>query len=293
MSNRQDKDRHQITKIAKCTIDTGNMQGNVVSRDFVENVLEFPFTSFEKLTGDEQKGGTSITGDLHTPLGAIHLTWYYSSSTRVFRNMRFLISPAPHCDMIIGAQSIQREKILSMPCLMGGNSQRSAPFFRTPTPEEQSTLLNTYALAVHGLTNSQAPEAKEKAKEKTQLQKIQHSLNDTVDQKVLEEGLTKTDPLYIALDKEIKVVGWILQLHKFPPHGLDNAEDEETAVWDNIIQHYPKISKNLSQALQQRLQTLRFDLGYKTEARNPWNEPTRADEWDDDIDYKELLKPSN
>jgi hypothetical protein len=120
VSNRQDKDRHQITKIAKCTIDTGNMQGNIVSRDFVENVLEFPFTSLEKLTGEEQKGGTSITGDLHTPLGAIHLTWYYSSSTRVFRNMRFLISPAPHCDMIIGAQSIQREKILSVPCLMGG-----------------------------------------------------------------------------------------------------------------------------------------------------------------------------
>jgi hypothetical protein len=121
VSNRQDKDRRPITKIAKCTIDTGNMQGNIVSRDFVESVLDFPSASFEKLTSEEQMGGIGITGDLHTPLGAIHLTWYHSSSTRVFRNMRFLISPAPYCDMIIGAQSIQKEKILSVPCLVDRN----------------------------------------------------------------------------------------------------------------------------------------------------------------------------
>jgi hypothetical protein len=120
VSNRQDQDRHAITKIAKCTIDTGNMQGNIVSKDFVESVLEFPSTGFEKLTSEEEMSGTSITGDLHTPLGAIYLTWYHSSSTRVFRNMRFLISPAQYCDMIIGAQSIQKEKILSVPCLVDG-----------------------------------------------------------------------------------------------------------------------------------------------------------------------------
>jgi hypothetical protein len=116
VSNRQDKDMHTIAKIAKCTIDTGNMQGNIISRDFVETVLEFPSTTFLHLTDEEKKGGISITGDLHTPQGAIHLTWYHSSSTRIFRKMRFLISPNPNCDMIIGAQSIQKEKILSVPC---------------------------------------------------------------------------------------------------------------------------------------------------------------------------------
>jgi hypothetical protein len=111
-------------------------------------------------------------------------------------------------------------------------------------------------------------------------------------QKVLEEGLTKSDPLYVAFQKESKVVGWILELHKFPPHELGDASDEETAVWDNIKQHYPKISKNLSQTLKEKLQALSLDLGYKKEVRNPWNEPAPADYWDDDIDYEELLNPS-
>lgn len=144
VSNRQDKDRHPITKIAKCTIDTGNMQGNIVSRDFVENVLEFPSTSFEKLTGEEEMGGTSITGDLHTPLGAIYLTWYHTSSTRVFRDMRFLISPAPYCDMIIGAQSIQKDKILSVPCLMERAGQ-----YAVRDPVKLGMLSITYSLPPH------------------------------------------------------------------------------------------------------------------------------------------------
>jgi hypothetical protein len=145
VSNRQDKERHPITKIAKCTIDTGNMQGNIVSRDFVENVLEFPSASFVKLTSEEEKGGTSITGDLHTPQGAIYLTWYHNNSTRVFRNMRFLISPAPNCDIIIGAQSIQKDKILSVPCLMG--DKRDIPAVRESV--KQGMLPIKYSLPPH------------------------------------------------------------------------------------------------------------------------------------------------
>jgi hypothetical protein len=129
VSNQQDKDRHPITKIAKCTIDTGNMQGNIVSRDFVENVLNFPSTNFLKLTNEEERGGTTISGDLHIPQGAIYLTWYHKSSTRVFRDMRFLISPAPNCDMIIGAQSIEEGKILSVPCL----ASKAGPTFARGT----------------------------------------------------------------------------------------------------------------------------------------------------------------
>jgi hypothetical protein len=69
------------------------------------------------MTEEEERGGTTISGALHIPQGVIHLTWYHKSSTRVFRDMRFLISPAPNCDMIIGAQSIEEGKILSVPCL--------------------------------------------------------------------------------------------------------------------------------------------------------------------------------
>jgi hypothetical protein len=106
-----------MTKIAKCTINTSNMQGNIVSRKFVETVLEFPESNFLKLTEEEVRGGTSITGDSHVPLGAINLTRYHKNSTKVFYDMRFLISPTQHCGFIIGAQSIQRDNILNVPCL--------------------------------------------------------------------------------------------------------------------------------------------------------------------------------
>jgi hypothetical protein len=87
----------------------------------VENVLELPASSFGGLSKEEERGGTGITGDSHIPQGVVHLTWYHKSSTRVFRDMRFLISPTPHCDLIIGARSIQKENILSVPCLMVGS----------------------------------------------------------------------------------------------------------------------------------------------------------------------------
>lgn len=117
VSNQQDEEKHCITKLAKCTIDTGNLQGNIVSRDFAEKVLGFPSSSFGEFTKEEEIGGTSITGEQHIPLGVIHLTWYHNNSTRVFRDMRFLVSPAPHCDLIIGAWSIQKDRILGVPCL--------------------------------------------------------------------------------------------------------------------------------------------------------------------------------
>jgi hypothetical protein len=147
VSDRQHKDLHPIARIAKCTIDTGNMQGNIVSRDFVENVLEYPSTRFLPLTDEEAKGGISITGDLHIPQGAIHLNWYHKNSTRVFRNMRFLISPAPNCDMIIGAQSIQKDRILTVPCLMAPPHQALPDIGVTRAGGPQGTLSITYSLS--------------------------------------------------------------------------------------------------------------------------------------------------
>ncbi|PMD62377.1 uncharacterized protein K444DRAFT_661563 [Hyaloscypha bicolor E] len=103
--------------ISKFAIDTGNLQGNIVSRDFVEKVPDLPSSSFEKLTKEEESRGTGITGESHIPLGAIQLTWYHKNSTRVFRDMQFFSLASPHCDLIIGAWSIQKEKILDIPCL--------------------------------------------------------------------------------------------------------------------------------------------------------------------------------
>ena len=94
------------------------MQGNIVSRKFVEDVLQYSESNFSELTKDEKNGGTGITGHTLIPDGAIYLTWYHKKSTRVFRNMRFLISPNDHCDLVIGARSIQKHRLLDVPNLM-------------------------------------------------------------------------------------------------------------------------------------------------------------------------------
>jgi hypothetical protein len=130
-SSRKDTDRHQVTKVAKCTIDTGNHQGNIVSRDFVVNVLEFPEANFRPLNEKEKKGAIGITGNKFVPEAAIYLTWYHSKSTRVFRDMRFLITPNPHCDLIIGAYSIQVNQLLDVPNLIARSDGPEGHLSRT------------------------------------------------------------------------------------------------------------------------------------------------------------------
>ncbi|KAF4624148.1 hypothetical protein G7Y89_g14027 [Cudoniella acicularis] len=122
LSTERDDQRHLIPKEAKCTIDTGNLQGNIVSRTFLVDVLGYSEANFHKLTKEEEDGGTGITGHKLIPDGAIYLTWYHGNSTRVFRDMRFLISEHPMYDLIIGARSIQKNKILDVPNLMAGEA---------------------------------------------------------------------------------------------------------------------------------------------------------------------------
>jgi hypothetical protein len=122
LSPRKDTDKVQVKKIGKCTIDTGNTQGNIVSRSFVEHVLEFPKSSIRQLTEAEKEGGSGVTGHRLVPEGAIYLTWYHKKSTRVFHHMRFLISEYPNYDLIIGARSIQEHDIQDVPNLMAASN---------------------------------------------------------------------------------------------------------------------------------------------------------------------------
>jgi hypothetical protein len=121
-SPRKDTDRVQMKRIGKCTIDTGNTQGNIVSRTFVEDVLEYPKSAIRELTEEEKEGGSGVTGHRLVPEGAIFLTWYHKKSTRVFHNMRFLISKHPWYDLIIGARSIQEHGIQDVPNLMAAST---------------------------------------------------------------------------------------------------------------------------------------------------------------------------
>jgi hypothetical protein len=123
LSTARDEYRHFIPKEAKCTIDTGNLQGNIVSRTFLVDALGHSEGNFQKLTKEEEDGGTGITGHRLIPEGAINLTWYHSNSTRVFRDMRFLISEHPMYDLIIGAHSIRKYNILDVPNLVGGDGR--------------------------------------------------------------------------------------------------------------------------------------------------------------------------
>lgn len=101
---------------AQCTFDTGNYQGNIASRAFLE-VLGYSESTFGPLSEDEKLGGVDASGNTLLPLGAVNLTWYAPKSTRIFRDVRFLVSPHPHYDLIIGAPFIEKHSLLGPPNL--------------------------------------------------------------------------------------------------------------------------------------------------------------------------------
>ncbi|KAM3070565.1 hypothetical protein ACMFMF_008018 [Clarireedia jacksonii] len=57
-----DPDNDPASKLARLIIDTGNVQGNIVSRAFVEE-LGFSESSFRELKEHEKRGGIGITND--------------------------------------------------------------------------------------------------------------------------------------------------------------------------------------------------------------------------------------
>jgi hypothetical protein len=102
-------ERHQQVQ---CSIDTGCLQGNIVSLELARSL---GYTKFDKLTPREQNGGTTVTGDTPRPEGAIRLSWYHSSSAQVFKDMRFLVLANANADLVIGAHSIVKHNLLSPP----------------------------------------------------------------------------------------------------------------------------------------------------------------------------------
>ncbi|KAF2192619.1 hypothetical protein K469DRAFT_746012 [Zopfia rhizophila CBS 207.26] len=92
------------------------MQGNIVSKNFALR-LGFAESDFKQLRPRKRNGGTTATGDILTVEGALNLSWYHGSSSRIFRDMRFLVSSAKDFDMIIGARSITKHNLISPPNL--------------------------------------------------------------------------------------------------------------------------------------------------------------------------------
>ena len=84
--------------------------GNIVSLKFALK-LGYKKGEFKPLRTRERAGESSSGHPIH-PNGAILLSWYHSTSPQ-FSNMRFLVVEDYHFDLLIGAESMYRHKLLS------------------------------------------------------------------------------------------------------------------------------------------------------------------------------------
>ncbi|KAL3421029.1 hypothetical protein PVAG01_07474 [Phlyctema vagabunda] len=140
-SARKDDAEHYAPQWARCTFDTGNLQGNIVSKGYLLDVLGWAESSFLPLTDRERVPGISITGHQLEPEGAVNLTWYHRKSVKVFHNMRFLISPHSHYDLVIGCRSILKHNLVSVPNLMARPPTKGEILITDHDPYDLAILL--------------------------------------------------------------------------------------------------------------------------------------------------------
>lgn len=100
---------------AKCVFDTACLQGNIISSAFARRL---GYKEFQDLKSREEPGGTVATGQIHKVKGAVHVSWFHSTSPQVFRDMRFLVSESAQVDLVIGTHSIVRHQLISPPNLL-------------------------------------------------------------------------------------------------------------------------------------------------------------------------------
>jgi hypothetical protein len=108
--------------VAQCILDSGNVVGNFVSREWLENVLEYPKSKLLSLLDYEQRGQIGTSGPVLNPEAAVYLTWYHKKSSRVYHNMRFFVSPSLNHDLVIGAGSMKQHGMLDWLAFEGMNS---------------------------------------------------------------------------------------------------------------------------------------------------------------------------
>ncbi|RDW74199.1 hypothetical protein BP5796_07641 [Coleophoma crateriformis] len=152
LSTEKYDEHHFCPKYCRCIFDTGNHQGNLVSKTFLLERLGYTESDFLRLTETEQSSGFGITNHPFVPLGAIRLTWYHDMSTRLFSDMRFLISPYSHTDLIIGAQSIEQYNILGKPNFASLTNREPEPE-RSKMQREKGKLRNEIAWCKEQLRN--------------------------------------------------------------------------------------------------------------------------------------------
>ncbi|KAL1600682.1 hypothetical protein SLS60_007070 [Paraconiothyrium brasiliense] len=102
---------------ARCVLDTGCSQGNIISTKFARR-LGFTENDYQPLDHREDNGGMVATGEIHKVLGFVRVSWFSETSPKVFNTMRFLVSETAHVDLVVGTRSIIKEKIINPPNLM-------------------------------------------------------------------------------------------------------------------------------------------------------------------------------
>lgn len=88
----------------------------------IANILHNSDAAFLELTPMEKRGGICVNGNRIIPIGAVELTWKGAEKgARIFRKMRFLVTEEglePPFQLVIGTQSLAKEKILGPPALI-------------------------------------------------------------------------------------------------------------------------------------------------------------------------------
>ncbi|ORY09024.1 hypothetical protein BCR34DRAFT_385554 [Clohesyomyces aquaticus] len=112
---------------ARCTLDTGCLQGNIISAKLAQRL---GFVEYRPLSERESTGATLLTGNIHTAKGAVLVTWHHFTSTKFFHDMRFLVTESENVDLIIGTASIIKHNLIPPPNLgvgVGGATDLNVP----------------------------------------------------------------------------------------------------------------------------------------------------------------------
>ncbi|KAJ8107114.1 hypothetical protein OPT61_g9088 [Boeremia exigua] len=122
---------------ARCLLDTGCFQSNIVSKRLVED-LGYTEADYEPLSETERFGSTTLSGEHISFEGVIRLSWHHNTSTHRYHRMRFLVSTTTQCDMIIGVRSITKYNLLTEMVL--ATQQAATLQVATNVPADAKTL---------------------------------------------------------------------------------------------------------------------------------------------------------
>lgn len=135
LSKKEDEEGKSTHEVAKCVLDTGNLQGNLVSKSLLIQHFGYDESDIEPLENSDMIG-LSVSGHLVEPVGAVKLSWYHQSSPRVYRDMEFLVTEDSIYELVLCAQDIENHKLLSPPNFSSSNRNNMVGF-NLPTSKNQ------------------------------------------------------------------------------------------------------------------------------------------------------------